>query len=112
MDRNRINVDLLDPNDPFEIDAGNRPHLYKHGYSPEDALDVYIGEPLFYPAQSPADWLMVGPVPGRVVLCVPLAPPSTGHYFKARPIGVYRASTSLTTRFWIDITTTIGDGHA
>jgi len=111
MGRHRINVALLDPEDPFEIDDQNRVHLYKHGYSPEDALDVYVGEPLFYPAQFPADWLMVGPVPGRVVLCVPLAPPRTDSYFKARPIGVYRASTSLTTQFWIDVTT-IGDEDA
>jgi len=26
----RLDVDLLDPEDPFEIDDGNRVHLYKH----------------------------------------------------------------------------------
>jgi len=28
--RVRFDLDLLDPDDPFEIDDANRPHLYKH----------------------------------------------------------------------------------
>jgi len=28
--RDRFEIDLLDPDDPFEIDDQNRPHLYKH----------------------------------------------------------------------------------
>lgn len=81
--RVRFNVDLLDPDDPLEIDDGNRPYLVKHlpmddtgrpvAVGPEDILDAYIcGDPLFYAAREtgPADWLMLGSVPG-IVLCVP-----------------------------------------
>jgi len=60
----------------------------------DDVLDVYFGLPLFYPAKEggSADWLMVGEVPGGVILCVPLAPSRMLRHNKARPIGVYEAS--------------------
>jgi hypothetical protein len=59
--RTTLDVDLLDPDDPFEVDDGNRPHLYKHlpeddkgrpvAVGPEDVLDAYIyGDPVFYEA--------------------------------------------------------------
>lgn len=49
-----------------------------------------MDNPLFYPGRDdgPADWLMVGEVPGDILL-VPLAPGSNVN--KARPIAVYRA---------------------
>lgn len=89
--RARLNTDLLDPDDPFEMDMGNIPHLFKHGFTPDDVYDVYQGEPLYYQADEdgPADWLMTGAVPGDI-LTVPLAPPNSGDPTKARPIGVYR----------------------
>ena len=38
--RKRLDYELLDDDEPFEIDGGNRPHLYAHGYSEGDLYDV------------------------------------------------------------------------
>ena len=66
--RERFDLEALDPDDPFELDSGNLPHLAKHApFTAEDALDAWaFGDPLFYPAaeDGPADWLMVARVPG------------------------------------------------
>jgi hypothetical protein len=104
MRAERFNIDLLDPEDPFEIDDGNRPHLFKHlpmddggrlvVVAPPDVLDAYLyGDPTFYPAaeDGAADWLMLGSVPG-LVICVPLAPPNNGDVRCCRPIGIYKPS--------------------
>lgn len=112
-DRNRVrfDVNLLDPEDPFEIDDGNRIHLIKHlatddagrpvAVGPEDVLDLYIyGDPDYYPANEDgqADWLMVGMVPG-LLLCVPLAPPNSGDARFCRPIGIYKPSVADRNRY-------------
>jgi hypothetical protein len=80
---------MLDPDDPFEVDR-QLPHLFSH---PErdalDLADVWEGERIYYPANPPADWLLLAEVPGGQVLVVPLCPGSTP--FKARPIGLYKA---------------------
>jgi hypothetical protein len=102
--RVRFDFRLLDAEDPFEIDDGNRPHLFKHlpvdgrgrpvAVGLEDILDVYLyGDPLFFEANEggSADWLMVGIVPG-LTICVPLAPPNGGDVGRCRPIGIYKAS--------------------
>lgn len=102
--RVRLNLDFLDPEDPFEIDGGNRVHLIKHlpsddsgrsvAVGPEDVLDVYLyGDPDYYPGGEggQADWLMVGMVPG-LLLCIPLAPPNSGDARFCRPIGIYTPS--------------------
>jgi hypothetical protein len=102
--RVRLDPDLLDPEDPFEIDDGNGVHLYKHlpeddqgrfvAVGPEDILDAYIyGDPSFYEANEAgaADWLMIGMVPG-LVICVPIAPPNSGDARFCRPIGIYKPS--------------------
>lgn len=106
----RFDPDLLDPDDPFEMDMGNLPHLHKHlptergrqiVVGPEDLLDVFLfGRPLFYPADpaGEADWLMVGELPGLVV-SVPLAAPNRADVSKCRPIGIYKASASLKDRY-------------
>jgi hypothetical protein len=96
-----FNIDDLDAEDPFEIDDGNRPHLYSHLPRPggryvavgvEDIYDVYLfGNAIFYPVSGPADWKMVGEVPG-VILAVPLAPPNAPDPTKCRPIGLFEAS--------------------
>jgi hypothetical protein len=55
-----FSLEAIDWEDPFEIDAGNTPHLAKHApFTAEDLADVLAGEPLFFPAQEggPADWL-------------------------------------------------------
>jgi hypothetical protein len=90
-----LDVDLLDPDDPFEVDE-QLAHLFKHSkLGLDDVYDVWQDDPLFYPAPAPpADWLMVGEVPGDV-LVVPLMKPRTSDQKKARPIGVYRAPTWL-----------------
>jgi hypothetical protein len=38
--RERFDLEALDPDDPFELDSGNLPHLTKHApLTAEDALD-------------------------------------------------------------------------
>jgi len=53
MERERFDPDRLNPEEPFEIDERNRPHLYKHmpnleGRSvrvgEEDLLDLWIAD--------------------------------------------------------------------
>jgi hypothetical protein len=75
--RSRFDYTLLDAEDPFEIDLGNRPHLYKH--LPTDGAGRYIavgledireayqdGDPTFYEADEggSADWLMLASLRG------------------------------------------------
>lgn len=92
--RYRFDIEALDEVDPFEVD-GQLIHLYKHeGMDLCDVYEVWMDNPLFYPGkdEGPADWLMVGQIPGATIL-VPLMPGATPN--KARPIGVYRATGSL-----------------
>ncbi len=86
--RRRFDVEALDEMDPFEVDD-QLIHLYKHqSMDLCDVYEVWTDNPLFYPGreEGPADWLMVGQVPGDILL-VPLA--SAHRVNKARPIGVY-----------------------
>ena len=93
-----IDLDLLDEEDPFEID-GQVAHLFKHPrLGVEDIHEVWKSDPLFYPAKPPADWLMVAEVAGAV-LVVPLAPPDSEDPTKCRPIGCYIAAKYLVTRY-------------
>jgi hypothetical protein len=76
-----VDPEALDPDNPFEIDAQNRPHLAKHDHlTEEDVFDVYFGDPVFAPARPPAQWLMIGPVPGDM-LTVPLAAAARDDHF-------------------------------
>lgn len=94
----RFDVDDLDENWPFEIDQ-QASHLFKHpGLGLDDIGDVWTSDPLFYPAKSPAHWLMVAEVAGRI-LVVPLAPPSSGDRRRCRPIGCYLAADHLARRY-------------
>ncbi len=98
-----IAIDLLDPENPFEIDDQNA-HLFKHPFlGVDDALDVYHADPEFYEDDSEgrAEWLMVAEVPGRI-LVVPLAPPNYSGFTKMRPIGVFDASADLVARYRTD----------
>lgn len=89
-----FDIDLLDSDDPFEIDE-QAAHLFKHATrGTADIYEVWQGDPLFYPAIPPAHWLMVAEVAGRV-LVVPLAPPDSGDPSRCRPIGCYLASKHL-----------------
>jgi len=87
VQRQLFDYEMLDPDDPFEIDH-QRPHLFSHpGRDEADLADVWQGERIYYEANPPADWPLVAEVPGGDVLVVPLCPGSTP--FKARPIGIY-----------------------
>ena len=94
VDRKRFDIGLLDEEDPFEVDR-QRIHLFKHEEMDLcDVSEVWMDDPAFYPAKEDgaADWLMVGQVPGDILM-VPLAPGSTPN--KARPIGVYKVTGGL-----------------
>jgi hypothetical protein len=94
----RFDIDLLDDDDPFQIDD-QAAHLFKHPHlGIDDVYDVWRSDPLFYPAKPPAHWLMVADVEGRV-LVVPLAPSDTGDPTKCRPIGCYLAAVQLAANY-------------
>lgn len=93
----RFDPDLLDE-DPFEVDA-QVAHLFQHpNLGVQDVYDVWVSDPLFYPARPPAHWLMVAEVGGRVVV-VPLAPARDGTPSRCRPIGCYEAAPGLTAQY-------------
>lgn len=93
-----FDLDLLDDNDPFEIDD-QMAHLFKHApLGIDDICEVWESDPLFYPAIPPAHWLMVAEVAGHV-LVVPLAPPDSGDPSKCRPIGCYEAAVHLADQY-------------
>jgi hypothetical protein len=94
----RLDVDALDDDGPFEIDQ-QLAHLFKHPYlGMDDVNDVWANEPLFYPAKPPAHWLMVAEVSGKI-LVVPLAPSDSGDPSSCRPIGCYVAADHLAHRY-------------
>ena len=73
----RFNPDLLDDDWPFEIDQ-QVSHLFKHPHlGVDDIKDMWVSEPLFYPAKPPAHWLMVAEVAGQVLM-VPAGPLNKG----------------------------------
>jgi hypothetical protein len=92
--QSRFDYELLDSEDPFEVDR-QIAHLFKHAsLGLEDAYEVWDDNPRFYPAQyAPAHWLLTGEVPGNQVLTVPLCPGKVSS--KCRPIGVYPAPMRL-----------------
>ncbi|HEY2668675.1 MAG TPA: hypothetical protein VGK51_17730 [Actinomycetota bacterium] len=100
--RSRFDPALLDPENPFEIDDGNRPHLAKHApFTETDLFDAWTDPgAVFLPAAAdgPADWLLVASIPGDMVQ-VPLAPSSSSDSSKCRPIGLYRASREQIIRY-------------
>jgi hypothetical protein len=100
-DEGRFDVELLDGEDPFEVDR-QLAHLFKHGgLGLDDAYDVWDDDPGFYPARyEPAHWLLTGEVPGGDILTVPLCPGKTPD--KARPIGVYFAPGWLDRQYRLD----------
>ena len=110
--RDRFKVDLLDPDDPFELDAGNIPHLFKHGLAHlkiqvdlDLIYDIYLfDEPRFYEAHETrsADWIMRGETL-NVILDVPLAPSKSGFANKCRPIGLYETGYHDKTQYWEDL---------
>src|SRR5262249_8280964 len=97
-----LDPDLLDPDDPFEVDARNRPHLHKHDFwTPEgrylkvdidDIRDLWAWGAVVllppYQEEGDADWLLVVEIEG-VLIVVPIAPSDSGAPEKCRPIGIY-----------------------
>ncbi len=54
-----LDVDLLEDDDPFEID-NQAAHLFTHDdLGIEGIYEVWESDSLFYPAIPPADWLKV-----------------------------------------------------
>lgn len=102
MARGRFDIDLLDLEDPFEIDDGNTPHLAKHAPFTHETLDEAwrFGEPRFFEAASggAADWLMIAEVTGEGLVIVPLAPGTTVH--QCRPIGIYKPNRQQQVTYW------------
>jgi hypothetical protein len=93
-----FDLDLLEEEDPFEIDA-QAAHLFKHPrLGIEDIREVWASDPMFYPAKPPAHWLMVAEVDGTVLM-VPLAPARDGNPTRCRPIGCYQASIHLADQY-------------
>ena len=89
-----LDLELLDGDDPFEVDL-QAAHLFKHPHlGLADVLEVWAADPLFYPARPPAHRLMVAEVSGTV-LVVPIAPSRSGDPRRCRPIGCYQASELL-----------------
>ena len=94
----RFDLDLLDDDDPIEIDA-QAAHLFKHPrLGIDDIHDVWASDPIFYPAKPPAHWLMVADIDGTI-LVVPLAPARDGNPTRCRPIGCYQASKHLADQY-------------
>lgn len=92
--RELLDIDLLDDDDPFEIDD-QAAHLFKHApLGIDDIYEVWASEPLFYPAKPPAHWLMVAEVAGQV-LVVPITPADSHDPTRCRPIGCYNAAQHL-----------------
>jgi hypothetical protein len=85
-----LNPELIDQDDPFEIDDGNAPHLAKHApFTQDDALDAFFDNPIFVDApRRPALWLMIAEIPGDIVV-IPLVPAVSPT--QVRPIGIYSA---------------------
>ena len=93
-----LNLDLLDPDDPFEVNGF--PTCSNTKYLDWRTCMTFGGttpcSTRLLPA--PADWLMVGEVPGGL-LVVPLMKPNSGDETKVRPIGVYRAPAWLDSQY-------------
>lgn len=87
-------MDILDDENPFEIDD-QAAHLFKHPRLEIDDIDeVWQSDPLFYPARPPAHWLMAAEVAGKV-LVVPLAPPDSNDRNEVPPHWLLRSRRTL-----------------
>lgn len=98
MVADRLDLDLLDDEDPLELDD-QVAHLFKHPrVGIEDIVEVWQSDPVFYPAKPPAHRLMVAEV-AATVLVVSLAPSRVGDTSRCRPIGCYVAAHHLEIRY-------------
>lgn len=96
-----FDVQALDPEDPFELDDVNSPHLAKHaGCDPELLYSLWAGERRYFrAAHGPADWFLVAEVGGLVYNAV-LMPSEYSGSTKCRPIGLMEAPDWLAEMYW------------
>lgn len=100
----RLDVDLLDADDPFEVDQDNAPHLAKHlvmvdgrpvRVSIDDVRALFAwGAVRFYESdqsRGPAHWLIVCRIEDAVIT-VPIVPAANGDPSKCRPIGLFETT--------------------
>lgn len=99
----RFDPDLLDAEEPFEIDDGNRPHLFKRSdLTAQDLHELWVEDaPRLFPADAefPADWDLVGEITGKGVVVVPLGKPRKADIRKARPITIFAANLETRKRY-------------
>ena len=105
----RLDYDALDSDDPFEVDAGNAPHLAKHLFMSDrrpvvvtigDVRDYYAAARFFEadPTRGPADWLLVCRI-DSVVVTVPVIPANSGDPAKCRPIALFETTSDDLTAY-------------
>jgi hypothetical protein len=102
MAQDRLDPDLLDPLDPFELDDDNLAQLGKwDGLTREDLLEAWRGEPRLFmaPESFPADWDLVSEVASVGTIVVPLMSPKSGDKTKVRPITMFRANLRTQARY-------------
>jgi hypothetical protein len=106
----RFNPALLDPEDPFELDAVNTPHLAKHeGCDPELLYSMWASDCRFLPADhGPADWFLVADLGGETFFA-PVMPSSDSDPSKCRPIGLRRAPQQLEDLYFEALSGTISE---
>lgn len=97
-----LDPDLLDAEEPFEVDDATRRQFNLPHLGIDRVLDIWASGPLFYPAKPPAHWLMCAEVGGRVLI-VPIARSREGNFRRCRPIGCYEASKSLAAQYRRDL---------
>lgn len=87
MSHELFDPDLLDDENPFELDT-QAAHLFKHPHlGVQDVYEVWVSDPLFYPAKPPAHWLTCAEVANqyrRDPMKTPMTPEEEYDYY-ARP---------------------------
>lgn len=100
----RFDINALDPEQPFELDHVNSPHLAKHpGCDPELLYSIWASERRFYPAaHGPADWFLVAETGGIVYLATLMKAEHAGPD-KCRPIGLMKAPNWIADLYLSDV---------
>lgn len=102
MEDDRFDPDLLDPDDPFELDDDNLGQLGKwDGLTRDDLIEAWQGEPRLFRAPDgfPGDWDLVSEVGSVGTIVVPLMAAKSGDKTKARPITMFRANLRTQARY-------------
>ena len=92
-----FDLDRLDDSDPFEIDR-EAAHLFEHDPDGiDDIYEIWNSDPLFYPANPAAHWLMVADIAGEVLM-VPATTPSPAWRPTRPPASMTHRSAARTSR--------------